>query len=231
MKLYICGDSFCTNDPEYDYSWVDLLAQKLPKLEVVNLSSSGASNYLVYLQVKTALENHCDYLIYHATSSIRQEFRLGDDGRQYDDVTRYWNTNNPNKNAPMICGSWLEVDRHYQGLVDTKQVNLINQFFKHFVDLPNLIEKNYIFVVHTLEMIKSSAVAWAWSQGGFEHPRFGIDRKWNFDPYLDKMCPINLWDHYDPKKIRPWFHVTDPTVHQRVCDHYIKMLQLENYQV
>jgi len=74
--LYICGDSFCSSDPEYGKNWSDLIAERCLNLEVVNLSSPGASNYLIYLQVKQALEKNCDYLIYHATSSIRQEFLI-----------------------------------------------------------------------------------------------------------------------------------------------------------
>ena len=227
MKLYICGDSFCVEDPEYGNSWVTLLQKSLPNIDVKNLSSAGASNYLIYLQVKQALEESPDFIIYHATSSIRQEFRLGNDESQYDSASRYWNLNNSNKQAPLICGSWLSIDRLYNELITPQQTKDINLFFKSFVDLPNLIEKNYIFILYILSLLSKSGVHWAWSPGGFEHGSFGNIKNWDFDLYRSQMCPMNLWDYYDPTKIRPRFHVSNPDIHQRVCNHYIDMLKLQ----
>lgn len=228
MKLYICGDSFCVDDPDYGDSWVSLLEKKLSGIEIKNLASSGASNYLIYLQVKQALEEKCDYLIYHATSSIRQEFRLGHDECDTDSISRYWNVNNSNKKAPMICGSWLGIDRHYNELMKPLQIDRIHSFFNDFVDLPNLVEKNYIFISHTLEILDHSSTRWAWSSGGFEHSSFKNSKQWDFDRYSSRRCSVNLWDYYIPNKIRPWFHVTDPIVHQKVCNQYMDMLNLSS---
>lgn len=227
MKLYICGDSFCVEDPEYGDSWVSLLKKKLPGVQITNLSIAGASNYLIYLQVKQALEDNCDYLIYHATSSIRQELRIRVDDENYDSVNRYWNINNPNKKASMICGSWLGINRHYSEVLDQKQTDYIHSFFNNFVDLPSLIEKNYIFILHTLDLLSRSSVTWAWSPGGFDHSSFSSSgKKWNFDQYQSTICPVNLWDYYQSDKIRPWFHVTDRAIHRKVCNQYIEMLKL-----
>lgn len=225
-RMYICGDSFCVDDPEYGKTWVNLLQESTSDLKVINLASSGASNYLIYLQVKKALAENCDYLIYNATSSIRQEFSIKHDSRQ-DCVERYWNLNNNNRNtASMICSSWETVDRHNSHLIQKSQVKKINDFFKEFVDLPNLIEKNFVFIDYTLNLLSSSNTAWAWTRGGFEHPSFGSTRPWNFDRYQTRECNINLWDYYVRGVVRPWFHVTDPEIHQKVCNHYQSLLNL-----
>lgn len=226
MKLYICGDSFCVSDPEFGDNWVTLLTKKYPNLTIVNLASCGASNYLIYLQVKQALEENCNFLIYNATSSIRQEFSLRADNCVSDNAKRYWNSNNQNKNTSMICGSWLGIDRHYKELIEVKQTNEIHTFFKNYVDLPNLIEKNFIFIAHTLSLLNSSGINWAWSQGGFEHKNFSDNQYPEFNQYRSKECSTNLWDHYVQDQVRPWFHVTDFAVHQNVCKSYSDILQL-----
>lgn len=225
MKLYICGDSFCTEDPEYGDSWVTILGQNNPGLQIINLASCGASNYLIYLQVKQALQDNCNYLIYNATSSIRQEFSVDVDNCISDDAKRYYNTNNPH-NTSMICGSWLGIDRHYKKIITSDQAKEIYSFYEKYVDLPNLIEKNFIFIVYTLELLAKSQVQWAWSQGGFEHKNFSSVEYPEFDQYRSKECSVNLWNHYIQDQLRPWYHVTDIQVHQNVCKSYEEILNL-----
>jgi hypothetical protein len=227
MKLYICGDSFCVNDTDFGDNWVNLLTNQYPNLAVVNLASCGASNYLIYLQVKQALEDKCNFLIYNATSSVRQEFSVNSDNYNNDSIKRYWNVNNQSKDASMICGSWLGIDRHYKEIINSDETNEIHNFFKKYVDLPSLIEKNFIFVLHTLTLLESSDVKWAWSQGGFEHKNFSFKQYPEFNQYRSKECSINLWDYYVRDQIRPWFHVTDPEIHQNACKSYADILKLD----
>jgi len=203
-----------------------MLGKNNPELDIINLASCGASNYLIYLQVKQALASNCDFIIYNATSSIRQEFSIKQDSFTKDDVSRYHNMNNSNTNTPMICGSWLGIDRHYKDLINSKQANEILTFYKKYVDLPSLIEKNFIFIAHTLDLLDRSQINWAWSQGGFEHKNFSDNQYPQFDQYRKKECPENLWDHYVRDQIRPWYHVTDRTVHQNVCKSYENILNL-----
>lgn len=226
MKLYICGDSFCTEDREFGNNWVTMLINNNPNLDIVNLASCGASNYLIYLQVKQALAENCDFLIYNATSSIRQEFSIKEDNVANDSVKRYWSTNNATNDASMICGSWLTIERHYKEILQTEQADEILTFYKKYVDLPSLIEKNFIFIAHTLDLLDRSQIKWAWSQGGFEHKNFSNNQYPEFDQYREKECPKNLWDYYVRDQIRPWYHVTDQTVHQNVCKNYENILNL-----
>lgn len=228
MKLYICGDSFCVEDPEYGPNWVGYIRDQLPHIDVVNLASCGASNYLIYLQAKRAIEKNCDFLICNFTSSIRQEIKVRDDLHNSDSVARYYNSVLNNQDTSMICGSWIGIDRHYPGQVDKQTVTLIENFFKQCVDFPNLIEKNYLYIKSTLGMLASSpSRPWAWSRGGFEHASFSnSSAHWEFDQFNHSQISMNLWDYYDPKPLRPYYHVTNSTVHQNVCNQYIKMLQL-----
>lgn len=231
--LYICGDSFCSSDPEYGESWTDMLAAQLPHINVVNLAKSGASNYLIYQQVKHALNSQCDYLIYNASGSTRHEFVL-------DPITtitgpdhhaRYLNIIESDSQAELLSMSWVvpfEASGNNKDRFSNEQLEEIKKFCLRYVDMSSTIEKNYIFISYTLGLIANSQspVKWAWSRGGFEHPSFKPIKDWDFDAYTDQESSINLWDYYDAKIRRPHFHVTDKAICQKTCDEYIKLLQL-----
>lgn len=222
--LYICGDSFCGHDPDYTHSWVNEFANRHPELIICNLASPAASNYLIYLQVKEALANNCDYLIYHATSSIRHEFVLTADNANKDSYDRYWNVLAPVP-TPMISISWPNPHHTAKDqVISQARQKEIREFYFNHIDLQSLIEKNYIFIQYTLNLLAASNAQWLWSQGGFEHPAFGNVRAWDFDK--TREATINLWDYYKPKVIRPYHHVDDTAIIKKVCDHYESMLQL-----
>ena len=225
MNLYICGDSFCVPDPTYGQGWFDYFQQRHPNINITNLAISGASNYHIYLQVKCALEQGCDYLIYHATSSIRDEFRLIPDDESEDSLARYAIPDEDSK-APMVCGSWINLHRHFQSVLSKKQLKIKDEFFTQFVDLPNLIEKNFIFILHTLKLLEDSDTKWSWTQGGFEHKSFSSKEYFNFLPFRSKECHFNLWDYGDTSVLRPLFHVVDEEVNLAVSDSYSKLLNL-----
>lgn len=226
-KLYICGDSFCTKDPEYGSSWVDVMENTNLELEIKNFSSIGASNYLIYLQVKQALEDNADYIIFHATSSIRNEFLIEVDGSEKDSIDRYWRQDRPS--GSMRCNSFYNVQKNLDKVFDKQERKIIEDFFLRFFDLASQIEKNYIFIRHILDLIDSDKhlVGWAWSQGGFEHPKFSTNHaSWDFTRYRNKECKINLWNHYVPNVYRPHYHVNDSEVIQKVCKEYSILLKL-----
>jgi hypothetical protein len=228
-QLYICGDSFCGSDPTGSGSWVNLLQKQHADLDIINLSSPAASNYLIYLQVKQAIESAADYVIYHATSSIRQEFVINTDSTYRDTVSRYWHMQHSDVKKPMVCVSWPNPQNTAAGLLSDLQTKELQNFFNKYIDLTSLIEKNYVFIQHSLNLLDRSKVSnWIWSQGGFEHAGFGNVIPWDFDTYRPRESIVNLWDYYDPKKKKPYYHVDDPEVIETVCKHYTKMLQLNN---
>ena len=228
-KLYICGDSFGTSDPDYGMSWSDTFTKMHPELDIINLCVSGASNYHIYLQVKHAIDNKCDFLVYLATSSIRCEFMISSDlnASGHDSIDRYWNIQQPD-NKNIISTSWV---RPQEKVYNNNQRNDILNFFGQYVDFVSVIEKNYIFMDYTLMLIKKSLPtdSWAWTRGGFEHSTWGDNnRQWDFSNFLDKEITTNLWDYYQPEIIRPYYHVTDEQVIKKVCNQVTNLLHLQN---
>jgi len=222
--LYICGDSFCSIDIEYPGGWATQFQKTHDTLDVINLASPGASNFQIYLQVKEALKNNCEYLIYHATSSVRNEFVINHSAEKFPGYKNYWNRSFPDQDRQMICTSWLTPENTLY--LDQSQANLIKTFFKNFINIDTEVEKNYLFICSTLELINSSKVKnWIWSRGGFEHKNFTDSKIWNFG-YKDREATYNLWDHYDATITRPFYHISDPTIIKTACDHYSTMLNL-----
>jgi len=205
-----------------------MLQDKCPQIKVINLASPGASNYLIALQVEYALSNCCDYLIYNATSSVRQELLLNNDNETQDSIIRYWNVCDPDPSKSLVCTTWTNLRRDTQETFKEHQYKEIENFFVKYIDLPSTIKKNYIFICHTLQQISKNKNLknWAWSRGGFEHHSFKDSSIWDFSEWESKMCDTNLWDHYDNKSNRPFYHVTDVSIRKAVCDSYINMLQL-----
>jgi hypothetical protein len=224
-RLFICGDSFCSTDPDYSGSWVEYLQTLCPDTDIVNLSSPGASNYLIHLQVKHAVENDCDYLIYHATSSVRFEFSINHTEVEKENLYRYWNRSHNEADKSMICTSWLTPEN--SEFFDRKQSQQIKDFFTTFIDFSSQIYKNYLYIKSTLQLIETKKITnWVWSQGGFEHDSFNPVMEWDFSDYRDKESIYNLWDYYDPQKLRPYYHVEDPELIKNICTYYKNRLQL-----
>jgi hypothetical protein len=234
--LYICGDSFCASDADYGESWTDLLIKRLPHIQVIRLASIAASNYLIALQVKEALAAGCNYLIYNATSSTRYEYSLRHDGAVVDSISRYWHVDDQ-VDKSVASHSWHSATNGTQDLL-IKKDGLIKDFFEQCVDFPSMIMKNYMLIDYTLKCIaeKMPETNWAWSRGGFEHPRFSqsahpkfnpYSSHWDFSRYQANHCAINLWDDFDQLRRRPYFHVTGDEVKEKTCDHYIRMLGLD----
>ena len=230
VRVFICGDSFCARDLEYDgMCWVDHLCQEWPEADIVTLASPAASNYLIYLQIKHALENKPDHIIYHATSSIRQEFRLHHDDAQSDNHQRYWNAADPDPSATMLCTSWLNPQRNTQPVFSGRQAKKITEFFHQYIDMASLIEKNYIFIMYSLALLNSNSNklrSWAWSRGGFEHKNFGGQLDWDFSEYHPRESEINLWDKFEPgqRLEKPLYHIIDENINRETAIYYRDIL-------
>jgi hypothetical protein len=76
---------------------------------------------------------------------------------------------------------------------------------------------------------------WGWSRGGFEHARFASSTHakfnqssvhWDFSQYQNNHCIINLWDDFDEKLRRPYFHVSKKNIQKQACDAYVSLLNL-----
>jgi hypothetical protein len=222
--LYVCGDSFCSDDPDYPGGWLSEFQKQHNNLEIISLASPGASNFQIYLQVKEALDKHCDYLIYHATSSIRYEFIVDHFAEKEHGYKNFWNRSEPTQARKMLCTSWVTPENSL--CLTDKQVDTIKQFYKNFVDLDTEIEKNYLFICATLDLIASKKIKnWVWSRGGFEHKSFLAGKNWKF-AYSEQEAEINLWDYYDSSEARPFYHISNLEIIKTACKCYSNMLNL-----
>lgn len=227
MTVYICSDSFGCFAQGSDKSWSNLFQDKCFAKNVVNLSRPGASNYLIYLQVKEALSNNCEHVIYQATSSIRNEFSISRSNHTIDYLERYYNSlEKVKKTKTMLCGSWINLLNGHEDILSKKNYNFIKEFYTQYVDLPNLIEKNYIYIKYTLDLLSNAKLkSWAWNRGGFDHTSFQHNKTWDFSSFEKQEANINLWDYHNGSS-EPIYHVTDMEVNQNVCDQYLQMLKL-----
>ena len=80
-RLYTCGCSFMSIDIQahnHDVSFLDLYAQE-KKFNHISLARTGATNYVIRLQIDRAIKDQADYVIVGATSSDRMDVITTDD--------------------------------------------------------------------------------------------------------------------------------------------------------
>lgn len=193
--IYICSDSFGVSDPSYGTCWTDILGERFP---VVNLSQVAASNLLIARQVDQALAAGAQYIIVQCTAVTRGEKRWKDGWASFSYPT-----------ASQVTTPF-----------DDRQLNILKEYFIEFFDLEMAIYQNKITIEHTLQKIKDSNTPFMFDQGGFEHVAFEGATKGYFQKFSNNRSEMNLWDHAQSRKHRPYFHITDPVIHQTVADYY-----------
>lgn len=214
MNVYICGDSFCTSDPEYGASWVDLLESNLPDYNVINLAQPAASNLYISLQVNTAIKNHADYIIAVGTSVTRNEVAIATSDSRL--IERF-------HSAELVAYSILSVPKHFD--FTSKQTELLKQYHTEFFDLPLAIYRDCCIIENTLQRLVDSQIPFCFDRGGFEHPKFGPPQQPSyFDQYREHISQVNLWDYPTTKELRPYYHITDLNVHQTVANYYTNLI-------
>lgn len=208
--IYICGDSFAYPDPEYGPNWADLLAQRLP---VVNSSRVCASNVQIASQVDWAIAQDADYIIYMATSSVRQDVQLKQPklGALH---TRWCDITDPGKEQDIVSYSVNSLDS--TTLFNATQLSLLRHYTLEFFNLDVAIYQNELIIEGTLARLSRSGIPYSFSQGGFELGRSC------FDNYTHSE--INLWTQVNNKSFRPYYHITDSAVHQRTADYYYSLI-------
>lgn len=217
-SIYICGDSFGSTDPEYgNYCWVDVLTQQLDKqATVTNLSMVNASNLVISLQVDRAIAAKPDFIICLCTSSVRTASVIAPDNSELLD--RFYN-------KTLVSYSIATVDERAPAL-GRDQVNRIKAYHAEFFDLDLSIYESQCIIENTLHKLVNSGISFRYDQGGFEHPRFGGKINYYFKEFQRYCSQYNLWDYALVNQYRPYFHITDPAVHQMIAEYYIKQLDL-----
>lgn len=214
MNIYICGDSFCTSDPEYGPSWVDLLQENLPQCNIINLAQPAASNLYISLQVDTAIKNAADYIIAAGTAVTRNEVAVTNSNRPL--IERF-------KTQELVAYSILSIPKHYD-FTEQQQV-LLKEYHSEFFDLPLAIYRDRCIIENTLERLVNSSIKFKFDRGGFEHTKFGAPLQTDyFSRYAKHISKVNLWDYPITTELRPYYHIIDLSVHQFVANYYTRLI-------
>jgi hypothetical protein len=154
-----------------------------------------ASNLLISLQVERAIGQRADFIIVGFTSSLRSELMF--DGK-------------------LVPFSWLSLDETTP--FDQTTINNLKQLFDK-IDLDTAVKRNELIIEATLQRLVDSAIPFLFDQGGFEHKSYGGVREYftKFNQFRSKVC---LWDHADTRTHRPYFHITDQSIHTQIGDYY-----------
>lgn len=198
--IYICGDSFAVPDPEMGKCWVDYIAGKCP---VMNLAQICASNLMIAQQVDCAVEHSAEFIIVLFTASTRLQTKVG------------------NKTVPFSIHS-LDGTTPF----DQRQLEILKQYTAEFFDLDLAIYQNQLTIESVLRKLVDSEIPFVFDQGGFEHPEYGAVKKY-FEKYNKYRSAWNLWDHAQQRRYRPYYHITDDTVHQQVAEYYYEQYELQ----
>lgn len=171
------------------------------QFERTSLAQVCASNLLISLQVEQAIEKQADFIIVGFTSSLRSELMFED---------------------KLVPFSWLSLDETTP--FDQTTINNLKQLFNN-IDLDTEVKRNKLVIEATLQKLVDSKIAFLFDQGGFEHKSYeGVGEYFTkYDQYRSRVC---LWDHADVRTHRPYFHITDQTIHTQIADYYTKIIGL-----
>jgi hypothetical protein len=154
-----------------------------------------ASNLLISLQVKQAIEKQANFIIVGFTSSLRGELMF--DGK-------------------LVPFSWMSLDETTP--FDQTTIDNLKQLFDK-IDLETEVKRNELIIEATLQRLVDSAIPFLFDQGGFEHKSYGGVGEYftKFNQFRSKVC---LWDHANTRIHRPYFHITDQSIHTQIGDYY-----------
>lgn len=223
--VYICGDSFAVADPQYfEKYWVTLLQDQLgTNINVKNLGRISASNLHIAMQVEHALDNQADFVIVLATSSLRTDISVGNINTSLSLLDRYVDLTQSNCTEGLVSTSISYLKNNT--IFSKYQSDLLQKFYTEFVDIDVEVFKSKLLIEVTLHKLQASGTTFLFDRGGFEHPKFNPSKNQYFSEYGEFFSEINLWDYVTlPLPLRPYFHVTDPAVHQKVADYYSKKI-------
>ena len=193
--IYICGDSFAVGDSEY--SDVIPWHEQLPN--TINLAQVCASNFMIHQQVEQAIKSQADYIIVLFTSSLRSELV---------------------HNGKLVPFSWLSLNNTTP--FDNSQLSILQNYYT-LVDIDTEIKKNKLIIEATLQLLVDSQIPFKFDQGGFEHPSYsGVGKYFTkFENYRSRYC---LWDYAKSRNHRPYFHITDNSIHKQVAEYFKEQL-------
>jgi hypothetical protein len=222
MTVYVCGDSFGCRDPEYGPSWTDMLCDKLSG-NLVNLSRVCASNMQIGLQIDRAIEQNASFIIYLATSSVRDDVLFSSAINNASLIDRFVDITAPDKTKDLTSYSVQSLDD--TTLFDSNQLLMLKQYHSTFFDLDIAIYRNQLIIEGNLSRLQHSNIPFVFDQGGFEHPSFSNSKQDYFQNYKQYKSQLCVWDHVDRQlSHRPYYHISDATVNNQIADYYYKLI-------
>lgn len=225
-NLYICGDSFCCFDHEYAIKpWMTILQELLgPPWQVKSLAIPCASNLHISLQVDTAITSKADLIIFSATSSVRSQGRMTSKVPIDAALIDRFRYPGGRDTGDLACWSFRSLD--HTCVFDKSDIEVIQKFYGTVFDLDLAIYENQCIIERTLYKLIQSKIIFYFDQGGFEHPKFTNSLGQNYFREFDvHRSGVNIWDFADlPLVHRPFYHIADQDLHQRIGEHYFKKI-------
>ena len=217
-NTYVCGDSFNTTDADYPgQSWYEKFVN-LTDNNVTNLSMVCASNTLISIQVDQAIKQNADYIIVSFTSVTRSEVCYTTDRKKDNLLDRFYSlTRDDNSHCDLTSYTiWSSGDAR---ALTKDQQKLVDRYNKEFFDLDLAIYRDQKIIEHTLQKLLTSKIPFVFDQGGFEHSSYGATSKY-FTEYDQCRSLYNLWDYAPTRSFRPYFHITDVDITNRIAQYY-----------
>lgn len=226
-KIYICGDSFGCPDFGWEFDpWPVILQNLLGNdYQLINLSISCASNFLIRVQVDRAITESADFVILLGTSSTREQGKVKDRPAHYNEIYdrfRKINQLDPDRlNRDLACYSMVSLNDTCE--FDPKDVAVLREYYSVVFDLDLEIQKNHYIIESSLYTLREHGVPFLFDQGGFENPIFGKvrDKKY-FSNFAQHKTLINQWTLAStlPDSNRYHFHIVDRPTHQHIASYY-----------
>lgn len=222
-KVYICGDSFGTDDPEFGVeSWSYKLTNRLKNTaDVINQSRVCASNLHIALQVDHAIDQSADFIIYMATSSTRDLVKLHPRKHQANLLDRIVDIVDPSEEPDLTPYSYYSLN--HTTLFNPSQLLILKEYNLEFFDLDVEVYKNQLIIEAALQRLVDSRIPFLFDRGGFEHSSFQSSATVEyFLKYSEFFSDINVWDFAITKKMshRPYSHITDVSVNEKIANYY-----------
>jgi len=216
QSVYICGDSFTVDDQDYKHTpWTK-------QLDAVSLGSVCANNQLIALQVEHAIKQQAKFIIVEFTSVTRDIVQYTDQ-KQDNLLDRFYSlTEQDNTNKDLTSYTIWSTET---ALAFTQeQRDLLDSYNENFFDIDVAIHRDSLIIEATLQRLVDSGIPFKFDQGGFEHPSYGGVGTYfgKFNQYRSELC---LWDYADTRTHRPYYHITDQSIHDMIADYYNNFTQ------
>ena len=230
-KIYICGDSFGCPDLGWTIKpWPQLLGNKLGfEYQIINLSISCASNFLIRIQVDQAIENRANFVILLATTCTREQGQVHQIKNPhlsiYDRFVKIGQDDPARDTRDLACYSLRSLDDTC--VFDREHIHAIKDYNSRIFNLDLAIQQNQYIIESSLYTLRQNCIPFIFDQGGFENPMFGDVRKTDyFFEFDNNRSKINQWTLSTqlPKSKLPHIHIMDPVVHAQIADYFYQMI-------